>query len=99
MKYYKDAEGIVYLYEADGSQDSWIKPGLVRVSEEEGKRLLNELNKKREDDFINSKNYAEKRALFYPSIGDQLDDLFKAGYFSDEMASKIQAVKDKYPKN
>jgi len=34
----------------------------------------------------------------YPDIGDQLDDLFKAGAFSTEMAATIQAVKDKYPK-
>jgi hypothetical protein len=39
-----------------------------------------------------------KRAGAYPEIGDQLDDLFKQGAFSDEMAAKIQAVKDAYPK-
>ena len=43
-------------------------------------------------------NYARERALQYPSIGDQLDDLFKRGLFSDEMTSKIQAVKDNNPK-
>lgn len=42
--------------------------------------------------------YQRKRAPEYPSIGDQLDDLFKAGVFSDAMAAKIQAIKDKYPK-
>lgn len=47
---------------------------------------------------IPERTYAEMRAKKYPSIGDQLDDLFKAGVFSDEMAAKIQAVKDKYPK-
>jgi len=35
----------------------------------------------------------------YPPIGDQLDALFKAGLFPPEMAAKIQAVKDKYPKS
>jgi hypothetical protein len=34
----------------------------------------------------------------YPSIGDQLDALFHAGAFPADMAAKIQAVKDKYPK-
>lgn len=38
------------------------------------------------------------RMAEYPSIGDQLDALFKAGAFPDNMAAKIQAVKDKYPK-
>lgn len=41
----------------------------------------------------------QKRQLSYPPIGDQLDDLFKAGLFSDSMAAKIQAIKDQYPKN
>lgn len=34
----------------------------------------------------------------YPPIGDQLDDLFKAGVFSDEMSAQIQATKDAHPK-
>ena len=38
------------------------------------------------------------RALSYPPIGDQLDALFHAGIFPEEMAAKLQAVKDKYPK-
>lgn len=42
--------------------------------------------------------YAELRAVAYPPIGDQLDALFHAGVFPDEMAAQIQAVKDKYPK-
>ena len=42
--------------------------------------------------------YKRNRRPEYPDIGDQLDDLFKAGAFSDDMAAKIQAVKDKYPK-
>jgi len=43
-------------------------------------------------------SYKEKRAAAYPSIGDQLDALFHAGVFPAEMAAKLQAVKDKYPK-
>ena len=42
--------------------------------------------------------YQRSRQPEYPDIGDQLDDLFKAGAFSDDMTAKIQAVKDKYPK-
>lgn len=40
----------------------------------------------------------QQRAKEYPSIGDQLDALFKAGVFPPEMAAQIQAVKDKWPK-
>ena len=34
----------------------------------------------------------------YPSIGDQLDDLYKANAFSDDMKAKIKKVKDDNPK-
>lgn len=46
----------------------------------------------------NKSNYKENRLKEYPPIGDQLDALFHAGLFPQEMAAKIQAVKDKYPK-
>lgn len=48
--------------------------------------------------YINANSYKDKRADEYPSIGDQLDALFHAGVFPSDMADKIQAVKDKYPK-
>lgn len=38
------------------------------------------------------------RKANYPSIGDQLDALFHAGVFPQEMADKIQAVKNAHPK-
>ena len=42
--------------------------------------------------------YARNRKPEYPDIGDQLDDLYHKGAFSDEMAVKIKAVKDANPK-
>ena len=45
-----------------------------------------------------SLKYQRQRSLEYPPIGDQLDSLFHAGVFPPEMASQIQAIKDKYPK-
>lgn len=41
----------------------------------------------------------DNRVKEYPPIGDQLDALFHAGVFPEEMAAKIQSVKDKYPKS
>jgi hypothetical protein len=46
-----------------------------------------------------AKQYQRNRAGEYPAIGDQLDALFHAGVFPEEMAEKIQAVKNKYPKS
>jgi hypothetical protein len=40
----------------------------------------------------------QNRRNEYPAIGDQLDALFHAGVFPEDMAAKIQAVKTKYPK-
>jgi hypothetical protein len=42
--------------------------------------------------------YAVNRAAEYPSIGDQLDALWKGGDAAAEMLAKVQAVKNKYPK-
>jgi len=42
--------------------------------------------------------YKEQRAAEYPSIGDQLDALWKGGDAAEEMLAKVQAVKLKYPK-
>jgi hypothetical protein len=41
---------------------------------------------------------SEKRRLEYPSIGDQLDALWKGGDALAEMRARIMAVKEKYPK-
>ena len=42
--------------------------------------------------------YKDDRKMVYPDIGDQLDDLFKQGAFSEEMTAKIQQVKTDHPK-
>ena len=42
--------------------------------------------------------YKNDRKMVYPDIGDQLDDLFKQGAFSEEMTAKLQQVKTEYPK-
>lgn len=48
--------------------------------------------------WVDPNAYKQKRVLEYPSIGDQLDALFHAGVFPEDMAEQIQAIKDKYPK-
>ena len=45
-----------------------------------------------------TKTYADKRKADYPDIGDQLDALYHAGVFPEDMAAKIKTVKDKHPK-
>lgn len=48
--------------------------------------------------YVLSTDYRKLRAAEYPSIGDQLDALFKAGVFPEEMANLITEIKNKYPK-
>ena len=43
--------------------------------------------------------YGRDRQKSYPKIGDQLDDLYRKGAFSDSMAASLKAVKDKWPKS
>ena len=47
---------------------------------------------------IAANQWKEDRLSAYPPIGDQLDALFHAGVFPEEMAAQIQAVKDANPK-
>jgi len=42
--------------------------------------------------------YKSDRKAAYPEIGDQLDDLYKQGAFSTDMAAKLKKVKDDNPK-
>ena len=42
--------------------------------------------------------YQRNRAREYPSIQEQLDALYHAGVFPAEMAARIRAVKEKYPR-
>lgn len=39
MKYYKDEKNQVYAYEADGSQDAYIKPDLIAITDVEAEEL------------------------------------------------------------
>jgi hypothetical protein len=48
--------------------------------------------------YVDAHSYIAKRVSEYPSIGDQLDALWKGGDAQTEMLAKVMAVKAKYPK-
>ena len=50
------------------------------------------------DAWVDPDTYKYNRVKEYPSIGDQLDALWKGGDAAAEMLAKVQAVKTKYPK-
>ena len=55
-----------------------------------------ELNMTNINNWVDPKAYVDKRIAEYPSIVDQLDDIYHNGV--DEWKKTIKAVKDKYPK-
>ena len=77
-----------------GEEVEWINPSTAPVTEAE---IATELARLQAD--YEAKQYQRNRAGEYPAIGDQLDALFHAGVFPEEMAEKIQAIKNKYPKS
>ena len=74
----------------DYNQITWHN-GTTPISEADIKAKQAEL----QTDFDN-KEYQRKRAVEYPSIKDQLDDIYHNGV--DGWKTTIKAVKDKYPK-
>jgi len=59
------------------------------VTQEQYNTLINTQNE-------NDKTYLDKRRLEYPSIADQLDDIYNNGI--DAWKATIKITKDKYPK-
>jgi hypothetical protein len=56
-----------------------------------------EREKKEAEEYLKVK-YKDDRRSAYPEIGDQLDDLYKKGLFSDEMSIILSKVKSDFPK-
>ena len=77
-----------------------IENGVIRDMTPEEIKFREEVeadSKKEQEEYAKVK-YKDDRKEAYPEIGDQLDDLYKKGAFSDEMAAKIKKVKDDNPK-
>jgi len=60
------------------------------------KQAIADAEAKDEADIIANMTYADKRSAEYPSIEDQLDDIYHNGV--DGWKTTIKTVKDKYPK-
>ncbi len=72
---------------------TWLSPDITQPTQAEIDAEIIRLQTE-----YDSQEYARDRVPEYPDIGDQLDALFHAGVFPDDMAAKIQAVKDAHPK-
>ena len=77
----------------DYDQIDWWDEVYQQPSREEVEAKVEELKAEH-----NIKEYQRQRAPEYPSIGDQLDAIWKGGDAYDTMLAKVMAIKDKYPK-
>jgi len=79
MKYFKDAQGVVYAYESDGSQDAYIQPGLIAISESDALAITSPPSSAAE--MITTAQ--DRISTAYQAAVDALT----AGYPQDEIAS------------
>tara|TARA_R110002167_G_scaffold328157_1_gene534469 strand:- start:158 stop:457 length:300 start_codon:yes stop_codon:yes gene_type:complete len=85
-----NAEMLVRGEDIDDCQIEWHN-GTSEISKADIKNKIAEL----QTAYDNNK-YQRDRAEAYPSMADQLDDIYHNGV--DEWKKTIKAVKDKYPK-
>ena len=71
---------------------TWIDTEQTKPTESEVTTKVNELQAA-----YNAQAYARNRAAEYPSIADQLDDIYHNGI--DAWKATIKTTKDKYPKS
>ena len=84
------AEVVVRGHDIDDCEIEWHND-TAEISKEDIKTKMTEL----ETVYKNNK-YQRDRAEAYPSVADQLDDLYHNGI--DGWKTTIKAIKDKYPK-
>jgi hypothetical protein len=85
-----DAEVSVGIYD---QAITWHKPATAPVTLEQI-----QAEQQRLQQAYDWAEYQRNRAREYPSIQEQLDSLYHAGVFPEEMAARIRAVKTKYPR-
>ena len=96
-KLYKDADNNIYSYPADGSQDHLIGDKVL-VTQAQADAIVESNFAPVREQLLSTMTYAEKRYLEYPPVTDQLDAFWKGGAEAEAMRSRIQEIKNKYPK-
>jgi len=90
LKINLNAKFTVYGTDIDTCIINWNN-GTTPISKEDIKTKIAELQTA-----YNAKKYQRNRAAEYPSIADQLDDIYHNGI--DGWKTTIKTTKDKYPK-
>ena len=92
MKYFKNSNGEVYAFEADGSQDEFIKPEFIAMTSGEVDRHLNPQN------YLSDEEKEQLRlAQFTPLTRYQFfRALLESGFKSADIETQIQTIEDDY---
>ena len=94
MKFYKDSNNNIYAYELDGSQDHLIGDK-VSVTQAE----VDAMNAAKEQEYLDSLSYAEKRQADYAPLAEQLDMQYHDTMNGTETwLDHIRSVKEAHPK-
>jgi hypothetical protein len=99
MQHYKDAEGNLYGFAVDGSQDHLKPAGLIGITqaEAESQGIVN-YQKQREAELAKM-DYVRQRINSYPEVGEFIDAWVKNDQAAlEEYRQKCLAVKAQYPK-
>jgi len=95
MKHYKDAQGNVFAYAKNGSQDHLIKSELTQINSNE----IDSLVKTKQQAEFDKNDYYRKRLYSYPELGEFVDAWVKNDQVAlEEYRQKCLEVKAKYPK-
>lgn len=95
MKHYKGADGQVYAYPEDGSQDHFIPDTHVLVNNTD----VNTLVTLAQDAEFEKLDYYRKRLYSYPELGEFVDAWVKNDQVAlEEYRQKCLAVKAQFPK-
>jgi len=99
MKHYKDNEGKLYGFAADGSQDHLKPEGLTEISAKEAESIGIQNYQKTVGAGFENTDYYRNRLYHYPELGEFLDAWVKNDQVAlEEYRQKCLAVKAKYPK-
>ena len=99
MQHYKDAEGNLYGFAVDGSQDHLKPAGLIGITQAEVEQqgIVN-YQKQREAELAKM-DYVRQRINSYPEVGEFIDAWVKNDQAAlEEYRQKCLAVKAQYPK-
>jgi hypothetical protein len=93
MKYYKDENNQVYAYAADGSQDAYIKEGLIPISQEQALAITNPPETPEQ---VAERTSAQRKAA-YETEADPLFFKAQRGEATmEDWLAKVEEIKQRY---